>query len=508
MSIKLTVKSIFFDIIIVSLSFVLACYLKGEDIELIFLKYNLLFILYAIVFVFFSLFFKKSNRNRNIKATTIIKRHFYSWSISSLIIFVLIFSFQLGFSSRFVVLGFILCVFGFEFLRLGLYLTYRYARGIVDDEELSHQTIINNEIILSDTKNFIEDEYSEENFHIVELVKMEFGEEIINFIRNHFPLYSSKTQYFDSNTRFSILKKTEKSAALVNFARLNDARKINKLIESVYIKLMNGAIYVCCAETIQTRKKRIFEKYPFGINHFIYFFDFLINRVSPKLFGAKKIYFFITKGQNRVLSYTEVLGRLYSCGFELVESKVIENLDWFIVKKTRTPAMDYKATYGPLIKLNRIGKNGKMIDVYKLRTMHPYSEYLQQYVHEKNSLADGGKFENDFRVSTLGRVCRRLWIDELPMFINFFKGELKLVGVRPLSKHYFSLYPKDMQEYRTKFKPGLIPPFYADLPKTFEEIVESERKYLLSYQKSPFITDFRYFWMAFVNIVFKNARSK
>jgi lipopolysaccharide/colanic/teichoic acid biosynthesis glycosyltransferase len=61
---------------------------------------------------------------------------------------------------------------------------------------------------------------------------------------------------------------------------------------------------------------------------------------------------------------------------------------------------------------------------------------------------EGGKFKDDFRITTWGRVLRKLWIDELPQFINFFKGELSLVGVRALSDHYFQLYPKDVQELR------------------------------------------------------------
>ena len=40
---------------------------------------------------------------------------------------------------------------------------------------------------------------------------------------------------------------------------------------------------------------------------------------------------------------------------------------------------------------------------------------------------------------------------------------MKIVGVRPLSEHYFSLYDKDLQEKRIKVKPGFIPPFYVDL---------------------------------------------
>ncbi|MCF8431758.1 MAG: sugar transferase, partial [Melioribacteraceae bacterium] len=94
-----------------------------------------------------------------------------------------------------------------------------------------------------------------------------------------------------------------------------------------------------------------------------------------------------------------------------------------------------------------------------------------------------------------------------PMFINYFKGELKLVGVRPLSRHYFSLYPASLQDQRTKYKPGLIPPFYVDLPKTFDEILSSEKKYLDAYEKAPFSTDMKYFFLSLYNIFIKRARS-
>jgi lipopolysaccharide/colanic/teichoic acid biosynthesis glycosyltransferase len=102
---------------------------------------------------------------------------------------------------------------------------------------------------------------------------------------------------------------------------------------------------------------------------------------------------------------------------------------------------------------------------------------------------------------------RKLWLDELPMIWNMLRGEMKLVGVRPLSEHFFGLYPEDMQELRTQTKPGLVPPFYADLPVTLDEVIASERKYLEAYLKRPIATDWKYFWAAFYNIVIKRARS-
>lgn len=49
------------------------------------------------------------------------------------------------------------------------------------------------------------------------------------------------------------------------------------------------------------------------------------------------------------------------------------------------------------------------IKVYKLRTMHPYLEYLQQYVFDRNGLEKGGKLKDDFRMTHWGRIFRICW---------------------------------------------------------------------------------------------------
>ena len=119
----------------------------------------------------------------------------------------------------------------------------------------------------------------------------------------------------------------------------------------------------------------------------------------------------------------------------------------------------------------------------------------------------GGKIRNDFRISRTGQFMRKYWLDEIPMLLNWITGDLKLIGVRPLSPHYFNLYTKELQEMRIRFKPGLIPPFYADMPKTLKEIMESEMRYLKAYEQQPFSTDFRYFCKAVNNIVIRRKRS-
>ena len=330
-----------------------------------------------------------------------------------------------------------------------------------------------------------------------------------NFINLYFDL-SSRSSYLTSISDQINLEKLTfgKFSSILNLKKVNDIRFINKFFETVNTILPTSGLYLGKVVTYPNRRSAILKKYPPILNKIIYFFDYIFSRVLPKLPILKNLYFHLTKGKGRVISRAEMYGRLYSCGFEIIDEKTINHSLFFVAKKVKDPSYDQNPTYAPLISLSRIGKNGKIIKVHKIRTMHPYSEYLQEYVYNRNELQEGGKIKNDFRISPEGRIFRKFWIDEIPMLINIFKGEMKLVGVRPLSKHFYSLYDEDLQQKRIKNKPGFIPPFYVDLPKTMSEIMESERKYLELYDQSPFLTDVKYFFMAFKNVLFKGARSK
>lgn len=298
-----------------------------------------------------------------------------------------------------------------------------------------------------------------------------------------------------------------KHELIVKEERINDIRFINKYFEEVNKQLEIGGIFMGNVETYSVRINRILKKFPPPLNRIYLIFDTLLVRVSPKFWLTKNLYFNITKGKGRVLSKAETYGRLYSCGFEILDEKYKYNKIYFTVKKVKEPLFPKTPSYGFLIKLKRVGKNENPINVYKFRTMHPFSEYLQEYIFQKNDLQDGGKIKDDFRISSHGKIMRKFWIDELPMLYNLLKGELKLVGVRPLSQHYFSLYTKELKELRVKTKPGLIPPFYVDMPVTLKEIIASEIKYLKAYEKRPYYTDFIYLFKSMNNILIKRKRS-
>lgn len=288
---------------------------------------------------------------------------------------------------------------------------------------------------------------------------------------------------------------------------LNAVRYLNRYLRQANHKLKQDGYFVCSFDTAQKRRAQIFSKYPRFIAYIVYFIDFIWHRVFPKLKLTQRFYYFCTKKVRKVFPRPEMLGRLYYCGFEVVSEKYIHDRYCVIAQKKRLPSTD-QHTYGMLVKLRRIGKGGNYFNVFKFRTMYAYSEFLQTYVYENNNLDVGGKFNDDYRVTEWGRFLRKLWIDEWPMFINILKGQMKLVGVRPLSNQYFNLYTPEMQELRIKVKPGLLPPFYVDMPETLEEIQESEKVYIESYLEHPFKTDWKYFWKIVFNILFKGKRSK
>ncbi len=345
--------------------------------------------------------------------------------------------------------------------------------------------------------------------NITEVFSRYFNKNTYDFISGYADLGSSGTHIVSTIHNFSIEQlPAGRYEAIVNLNRINDIRRVNKFFELVNDKLPQSGLFIGCCETLELRHKKLLKKYPFLLNRVILLMDYVFKRVFPKLPFTKKVYFMLTGGRNRIISRAETLGRLYSCGFEIVDEKPVGNLHYFVARKKDKPTYDLNPSYGMFFPMVRTGKNGKTIRVYKIRTMYPFSEYIQAYIYEINHLEKGGKFMNDFRVTTMGRIMRKFWIDELPMILNLLKGELKIVGIRPLSKQFQSLYPEELLTLRHKTKPGLVPPYYADMPSGLGEIVESEKKYLLAYQKAPLKTDWKYFWKAFYNIIFKNARSK
>ncbi len=498
------------DLVLVTASFAICVWLKPGVSTSYYVSYFNSFLLFLFIWILVSFSMEKFNF-RVLSTWMLMLRKIM---ITNLIIFFIVTSMMYLFQSfnysRFIVIGTVgiatlaeLFLGSFYFLVINTRVKFE---NVSVGQLLSNNKISFRErISVSHTKKVL----PRYDFGLrEEYLKQEIGEEAFNYVVNYAAIDSPNTLVIATTTRFNIDAQIQHSfECILNVRRVNDFRYINKYFESVNAKLPVGGLFIDHFESKNMRKKRILNKFPTGINYVYYTLDFIIKRVFPKFALTKKLYFILTRGENRVLSKAEAFGRLYSCGFEILDERVIDKCLYFVAIKVKEPLFPKRPSYGPMIALERIGKGGKSIRVYKMRTMHPYAEYLQDYVYEKAGLQEGGKFRNDFRVTTLGRIMRSFWLDELPMLINLIKGDLKLFGVRPLSRQYFKLYTLELQKLRIMSKPGLIPPFYVDYPKTLEEIISSELKYLKAYAQHPFRTDWVYFWKAVFNIIFRRYRS-
>ena len=296
---------------------------------------------------------------------------------------------------------------------------------------------------------------------------------------------------------------------LINLHHINDMRRLNEYLIACHSKIKPGGMLVGGFIPLERVRHKLRSKMPRFIFLCIYPIHFIFYRVFPKLSKIRHLYFVLTKGKNRVISKAEVFGRLNFCGFKVIAEKLIGNTLYFIAWPFKTVSNEENPSYGPIVNLKRIGLDGKIITIYKLRTMHPYSEFIQDDLYENYGLdLTGDKIKDDFRLTSWGEVLRKYWIDELPQLYDWIQGKVTLFGVRALSEAKYKLYPVDLQRKRIEYKPGIIPPYYADLPKSFDEFMESERTYLKRKAEKPFATDFIYFFKAFNNIVFRGARSK
>jgi len=503
---------VFMDLFLVIVTFFLVNYFKWGQLELL-PDYSGLFV------IFIGLWFVVSVITRKFSIGRFSSIYFFIWqwikagSLMLVFMTILIFGFRLFYLSRLQALGSILMLTALEFIMISFY--YKINQGEKNEQDIESVRKVRSILKQEDIPLDVDIEIIRKKF--MEPARAKFknrfafdNPKLFEFIDHHIVLddmVRMETAIERSCELYDLSSDRVPVRLFMNQWKINDIRRVNEYFLKMHQLLMPGGYYIGYAHTISTHHKWIYKKFPRYMANLIYLVDFCYSRVMPKLPGLKKIYFAITKGKNRAISEAELLGRLCFCGFEIVAEKNIDQRLYVIARKVKTSSLDQSPTYGPLVQLKRSGWEGKIVNIYKFRTMHPYSEYLQQHVYDRQGLQKGGKIENDFRVTTWGKVMRKFWLDELPMLYNWLKGDLSLVGVRPLSFHYLDLYDKAFKELRKKVKPGLIPPFYADLPGTFEEICDSERRYIKRFLKHPVRTQCVYFLKAFVNIVIKGARS-
>lgn len=162
--------------------------------------------------------------------------------------------------------------------------------------------------------------------------------------------------------------------------------------------------------------------------------------------------------------------------------------------------------YAPILfSQKRIGKNGKEFKFYKFRSMVPNAdEILFKTLEMDKVLAaeykKNKKLKKDPRITKIGKVIRKLSIDELPQLINVVKGDMSLIGNRP----YLPREKEDMGDYYNdivKTKPGVTGYWQVSgrSNTTFKERLELEKYYS---NNCSLLLDIKIFFKTFLVVIF------
>ena len=130
---------------------------------------------------------------------------------------------------------------------------------------------------------------------------------------------------------------------------------------------------------------------------------------------------------------------------------------------------------------NRVGFNKRIFKMYKFRTMVAGAEQMQEDLEDQNEVSGPVfKIRNDPRITAVGRFLRKTSIDELPQLLNILKGEMSLVGPRPLPLRDYNGFKKDWHRRRVSVKPGVtcLWQIAGRSSITFERWMELDMKYI------------------------------
>ena len=153
----------------------------------------------------------------------------------------------------------------------------------------------------------------------------------------------------------------------------------------------------------------------------------------------------------------------------------------FIAMIFVAPAIKIESPGPVFFKQKRVGRNGRYFYIYKFRSMYMDAEERKKELMAKNEMSGlMFKMKDDPRITKVGKFIRKTSIDELPQFINVFKGDMSIVGTRPPTVNEFKQY-EGHHKRRLSMKPGITGMWQAYGRKTitdFEDIVSMDLDYI------------------------------
>ncbi|MGB4094459.1 MAG: hypothetical protein WBJ99_01320, partial [Bacteroidales bacterium] len=317
------------DIIFICLSFLFFIWIKPASKSFYLPQYAQPFFIFSIIWVGTSYFSKKYSLDYHKRISRlfidIIKRNFLIFALIAILIYI----FQTPYYSRLIVFGTIITTTIFEF---GIVSFIKYHRRVLDSDLATIKITTKPKLL---NINEPDEQIINYNVPLPKAIKIDDSAYPIlkdNYLRSHPTLFDFinvnihlndipklETFVLKTHTLYNIENVEALSKQLfINLHKINDFRRINVYLIAVNKILKYGGYFISYGYTIEERKKYFLEKYPPAINYILYSIDFIFKRVMPKLPICKECYFAITKGKNRAISKAEILGRLYFCGFRVI----------------------------------------------------------------------------------------------------------------------------------------------------------------------------------------------
>jgi exopolysaccharide production protein ExoY len=152
----------------------------------------------------------------------------------------------------------------------------------------------------------------------------------------------------------------------------------------------------------------------------------------------------------------------------------------------------------------RIGRNGKLFHIYKFRTMVKNAEEVLRSKPELwKEYQETYKIQNDPRISRVGHFLRSTTLDELPQLFNVLKGEMSIVGPRPIVEKELEKFGEHQNVYLA-MKPGCAGLWQCSgrSQTTYDERVALEKEY---YEKASLAFDISIIWRTLIAVVLRRG---
>jgi len=186
----------------------------------------------------------------------------------------------------------------------------------------------------------------------------------------------------------------------------------------------------------------------------------IILRVPSNIFNLKLAHSGAEEleGHSSITHYTGAIG-----GWSVVMKRLLDFCLALVALVLVSPIMLLAAAAikltspGPIFfAQKRIGQNKRKFTIYKFRSMTVDAENRMGQLEHLNELSGPVfKIKHDPRITPVGRFLRKTSIDELPQLINVLKGDMSLVGPRPMSIRDFELFSEDWHRRRFSVRPGI-----------------------------------------------------